>query len=423
MLFYLSLFGFFVAGLLYLNSRKKFTGNYYLVGFYLINSLNSMAIYSTFFGDSAELVAIVQIHFMSVFYLAGPFMFFYVRSLVDDDPRLHKSDLWHFLPFIILTIGIIPYTLKPFEFKLEVAHRILQDAKALFENYNVLVPQKVNIIFRWVYYLMYFVYALWYYWMNRTEKIHREITSDGHKRRLDAWILVLLSTSIIITAVLLWLTVDSYLSSQFNSNVKEAATLLYTMAIAYIVLNFSLFIFPEILYGYPHSKSNDLDADLLKLREHQGSDIDTERMDVNDVEEQSSPLKSAVDGTQVEPANRLKLLTEDYLRLVEKRVARAVHEELYLKKDFSILSLSEHTDIPIHHLSYYLNHVLDKKFNVWRNELRIAHARELIARGMLQTMTLAALSDACGYSSQATFISAFKSITGSTPSGFTKSKH
>jgi len=422
MLFYLSLFGFFVAGLLYLNSRKKFTGNYYLVGFYLINSLNSMAIYSTFFGDSAELVAIVQIHFMSVFYLAGPFMFFYVRSLVDDDPRLHKSDLWHFLPFIILTVGVIPYTLKPFEYKLEVAHRILQDAKALFENYNVLVPQKVNIIFRWVYYLGYFVFALWYYWTNRTEKIHREITSDGHKRRLDAWILVLLSTSIIITAVLLWLTVDSYLSSQFNSNVKEAATLLYTIAIAYIVLNFSLFIFPEILYGYPHSKSNDLDADLLKLREPQGSGIDTERMDVNDVEEHSSPLKSAVDGTQVEPVNRLKMLTEDYLRLVEKRVARAVHEELYLKKDFSILSLSEHTDIPIHHLSYYLNHVLDKKFNVWRNELRIAHARELIARGMLHNMTLAALSDACGYASQATFISAFKSITGTTPSGFFKSR-
>jgi AraC-like DNA-binding protein len=42
---------------------------------------------------------------------------------------------------------------------------------------------------------------------------------------------------------------------------------------------------------------------------------------------------------------------------------------------------------------------------------------------MLQTLTLAALSDACGYASQATFISAFKSITGSTPSGFTKSKN
>lgn len=423
MLFYLSLFGFFVAGLLYLNSRKKFTGNYYLVGFYLINSLNSMAIYSTFFGDSAELVAIFQIHFMSVFYLAGPFMFFYVRGLVDDTPRLHKTDLWHFIPFIILTIGIIPYTFKPFDHKLEIAHRILQDGKVLFDDYNVLVPQKVNIMFRWPYYLGYFVYALWYYWTNRNEKIHREITSEVHKRRLDAWILVLLSTSMIITSVLLWLTVDSYLSNQFNTNVKEAATLLYTIAIAYIVLNFSLFIFPEILYGYPHSKSNDLDADLQQLHEHQGSGIETESMEVNDAEEHAAPLKSTVDGTQVEPANRLKLLTEDYLRLVEKRVARAVHEELYLKKDFSILSLSEHTDIPVHHLSYYLNYVLHKKFNVWRNELRIAHARDLIARGMLQTMTLAALSDACGYASQATFISAFKSITGSTPSGFTKSKN
>jgi AraC-like DNA-binding protein len=423
MLFYLSLFGFFVAGLLYLNSRKKFTGNYYLVGFYLINSLNSMAIYSTFFGDSAELVAIVQIHFMSVYYLAGPFMFFYVRSLVDDDPRLYKTDLWHFLPFMILTIGVIPYTLKPFEYKLDVAHRILQDGKVLFENYNVLVPQKVNIIFRWAYYLGYFVYALWYYWRNRTEKIHREITSDVHKRRLDAWILVLLSTSIIITAVLLWLTVDSYLSNQFNTNVKEAAILLYTMAIAYIVLNFSLFVFPEILYGYPHSKSSDLDADLQRLHEHQSSGIDTKGNDVNVFEEHPAPITQTVDGIQVEPANRLKMLTEEYLRLVEKRIARAVHEDLYLKKDFSMLSLSEHTHIPIHHLSYYLNYVLHKKFNVWRNELRIAHARELIARGMLHNMTLAALSDACGYASQATFISSFKSITGTTPSGFFKSRN
>ena len=423
MLLYLSIFGFFVAALLFLNSRKKFTGNYYLVGFYMINSLNSLAIYSTFFGDSAHLVAVVQINFMSVFYLAGPFMYFYVRSLVNDNPRLYKSDLWHFLPFIILTIGIIPYVFKPFAYKLDIAERLLKDGRVLFDHYNVIVPQEVNIIFRWIYYLGYFLFAGWYYWKYRTEKIHRVITSGNHKRRLDAWILVLLTTSILITSVLLWLTIDSYFSPQFHANVKDAAVLLYTMAIAYIVLNFSLFVFPEFLYGYPHSNSLKLDQALQQFTEI--PERSAKREDENDAFLPESLDVEDLQTSGIDPYStaKLKLLTNEYLRLIEKRMLVVVEQKVYLKPEFSIVSLSDYTNIPIHHLSYYLNHVLHKKFNVWRNKLRIEHALLLINQGLSESMTLAAISEACGYTSQATFITAFKQVTGTTPSHYIKAKN
>lgn len=80
--------------------------------------------------------------------------------------------------------------------------------------------------------------------------------------------------------------------------------------------------------------------------------------------------------------------------------------------------MSADTDIPAHHLSYYLNEHLKINFNTWKNDLRINHVISLIESGSYETLTLDALSKQSGFGSRSSFINAFKLKTGQTPSEY-----
>jgi AraC-like DNA-binding protein len=370
------------------------------------------------------LAAILHGHFMSVYYLTGPLMFFYVRGLIKDDHRLSLNDWWHFIPFALLTIGLFPYLFTSFDFKIELAKKVLQDGRTLFQNFNVLVPQNVAIFCRWIFYLIYFVYSLTYYLKHNKVIANKPIVSEKYKARLDSWVYVLLGTTIVITIIILWLTFYGYYSRDFSATVKGSSLFLYIVAIAYIILNFSLFVYPEILYGYPHLHSSIIQAtSTLPTKESLQPHYLSKEIQVGEemVVEGNTILESDPE-EELTPSSKLKLLTDEYIRQMEKQIAYAVFQEIYLQKEFSILSLSEFTNLPTHHLSYYFNSILHVKFSDWRNQKRILHAQELISSGRLESMTILAVSEECGYSSQATFITAFKKETGLTPSNFWKNQ-
>lgn len=91
---------------------------------------------------------------------------------------------------------------------------------------------------------------------------------------------------------------------------------------------------------------------------------------------------------------------------------------MYLDPDFDIKMLSDNTQIPSHHLSYYFNHIIHQKFVDWRNQQRIIYSKELIASGVLEIETLSSIAQKSGFKSQSSFISSFKKFTGFLPSEF-----
>ena len=93
---------------------------------------------------------------------------------------------------------------------------------------------------------------------------------------------------------------------------------------------------------------------------------------------------------------------------------------MYLNTEFKIINIVFLSGIAPHHLSYYFNSVLNSSFSEWRNNLRIEYILKLIDKGDSKNKTLESLSLQSGFINQNTFIRAFKTRTGVTPSQYVK---
>ena len=81
-----------------------------------------------FYCDSFTVIVISTFGFNQFYFLLGPFALLYIRGTLRDDARLKPLELLHFLPFVLLVVGMIPYFLLPWEKKLEVS-RLLYERK------------------------------------------------------------------------------------------------------------------------------------------------------------------------------------------------------------------------------------------------------------------------------------------------------
>jgi thiosulfate reductase cytochrome b subunit len=96
--------------------------NVYLAIFYFLLSLNGLFLYLIFISDRATLSTIFLVHAFPLFLLLGPTLWFYVRGEITGHLRLRPKDSWHLIPFILNTIQIIPYSIKPWSYKLAVVY-------------------------------------------------------------------------------------------------------------------------------------------------------------------------------------------------------------------------------------------------------------------------------------------------------------
>jgi AraC-like DNA-binding protein len=115
------------------------------------------------------------------------------------------------------------------------------------------------------------------------------------------------------------------------------------------------------------------------------------------------------------------LFSADYVEKIKLAINDIIKNENYLEADFKLSNIASISGLPPHHLTYYFNTILNVTFSDWRNKLRIEYALQLLKDGQSNHLTLEAISTKIGFSSQSTFIRAFKLQTGKTPSEYIKS--
>jgi AraC-like DNA-binding protein len=93
-------------------------------------------------------------------------------------------------------------------------------------------------------------------------------------------------------------------------------------------------------------------------------------------------------------------------------------DRLWLDPTLNLAGLARHCDLPPKTLSTVLNQHLEKPFNTWVNEYRIAAFKDKVSEN--RELTIAGLAYDCGFNSLPTFQRAFKSLTGITPSEYQK---
>ncbi len=122
----------------------------FLAGFLIPIAIYGLVHFYSVIAKSVIGIVITYGHFMPLFFLPGPMLFFYIRSTLNDSlTKLKRTDIFHFVPFFIALVSIFPYYFWSFTTKYEVASQIVDQVERLkIINITWLYPNFINLVIR-----------------------------------------------------------------------------------------------------------------------------------------------------------------------------------------------------------------------------------------------------------------------------------
>ncbi len=128
--------------------------------------------------------------------------------------------------------------------------------------------------------------------------------------------------------------------------------------------------------------------------------------------------KDFVTTVKKEKYANVQITTKEAQHLLEKIERTLLDEELFKNPNLTLPLLAKKINIRPQLLSQLLNNNLNKNFSQFINTYRIEEAKQLlIAKPHLKIDSIA---EECGFNSNSTFYTAFKKVTNTTPSKYTK---
>jgi AraC-like DNA-binding protein len=356
----LAIIGFILSLVILLFNHR----NIYLSIFYFLLSLNGLFLYLIFISERTTFSAIFLVHAFPLFLLIGPVLWFYVRGEITNQLKLKPKDSWHLIPFILNTFQIIPYSIKPWSYKVLVANSV----KTF--NLNSIKALHLPFISFWGYFsfksLFFFAYLIFciYFLFNNLHK--PDMIKAPWK---GSWLKWFLSLNFVVNIISILVTIICYYYSK-TSYPGTIAIIISSVFGTFLFL--STFLFPKILYG-----------NLIKN------------------EPQS---------------NQLNVPTEIEITDFSKILQTYIDERKYLQTNFSKAMILSEVGISDRLFTYYFNEHLQSNFIQWRNKYRLDYSMELIAEGYLKNHTIESLAKIVGFQSRNSFTNSFKAQFGASPS-------
>jgi len=393
MLFSITILGFIITFLLLINLRQSNKVNIYLFFFLIINNIYAFSHYATVYSGNKYLIAIMLVHFTPLYLLLGPLFYFYIRGLLTDDHQLTKYDWIHFIPAFLFFINIQPYFLNGWAFKLQYAENVIKDVNSFINIEYIFLPPKFSFLTRPLFAIVYVIASIILIY-KRTIK---ESYLTDQVKLIYRWIVLLVTTSVILYLGFLLFSLLSILINSFTLAENKGFIFLYATVIGLLILNLSLLFFPNILYGLPQ-----FDYVIVTKKNREGQ----HRLGiVEDLKKQSKSFE----------------ISSEKLDLLKLKIERYIDSKPYLNPDFNLTMMSSDINIPVHHLSFYFNEHLKISFNTWKNNFKIDHVITLINNGSGEILTLDALAKQAGFGSRTSFFNSFKQKIGVTPSEYLNS--
>lgn len=396
MLLSLSTIGVYLSViLLYFNARKNLS-TIYLSFFFFLISLYGFFQYVLLYSKSVFLVSIILANIMNVgflFYLIGPMLYWYVRSVLSDYYRLKKKDIWHLLPMIVFLIAALYQMFTPYYDRVEIAKAIVKDAGFLGTSNLTFLSEifSIDALFmsRPILVLGYTLWSIGLFIHYLRRRGGKSVLSRQYF--MTRWLLVLLGFQLIL--------VVSHILLLIKALIGDHSYVFYTLNVLQILsaigltgLLISPFFFPNILYGLPR-----LPALILT----------------------SEPAETETDPLPGKTKTHTPNFEYNYILSINEKADSCMKElQPYLHPDFNLTQFSSLIHIPVHHLAYYFREEKKQHFNDYKNEWRINHAKKLIKEGKASGMTLEAIGLISGFSNRNSFCTTFKKVEGISPSSF-----
>lgn len=390
MMLYISLLTILFSIVLFLYNSKVNGAINYLICFLVPLSLYGIYHHLLFFNDSPELLALVNVQTLPLYYIAPPMLYFYVRNTLQDKNQISKKDYIHFLPTLIGFISVLPFIFSEHTYKIEIAQQFLDDTGSIkTAKTHWFYPNYVNVILRPIQLFGYSLFCIFMIWKY---SLKIRIYSPSHQRDL----LLKWLTSISIIACLIgasymamtyiFFDTETIIKTEFSKhNVSLFAGITYTL------IPLLIFTFPGILYGIPRAER--------KVRKPKSKN----RKSIN--------IKSNIPQENPDqPFHEISQRILDYIQDTQP----------YLNPKFKIDDLMVELQTPKHHIYYCFSFIIKQKFTTIRSNYRVEYAKNLLLSDQLKIMTIEAIGQTSGFASKSNFFAIFKESTGLTPYEFVK---
>ena len=390
--------GMFLSLLLLGFNKGYKSANRFLAGVLFFSSLFFLTTFVFLFNQNLSFIALFETVIPSFYFLICPFSYFYIRSILKDDSSLSKADFLHFSLFVIAFLGTMPLLFSSWENKLSIAENIMSDSwfNPSYRINSFFSPNQNKIIKG----IQIFVYALlnWYTFHSYKQQLRQRILHTKQYNIIRNW-LIIFCGFLSLQAIFLILGVYNVVTLQSKALFLERNYLyLLFMSFGFLMLNLVLLLIPQILYGLPFERT-------------------------------VKPIQSLHDDGEIsqELINDDKIMpsfySADYLAEIELSIKKAQDERLFLDHEFKMEHISNKSGIPLHHLAFFFSNIHDSGFSEWRNNVRVRYSLQLITEGALKKHSFEGIASQCGFSSRHTFIRAFKSNMGQTPTEYCKAQH
>jgi AraC-like DNA-binding protein len=405
---FISLLGLILSLLLFVFKKGYGSSNIFLAGFFFFISLYLLDTYIVLFSKSTFWVTIFITLIPSFFYIIGPLSFFYVRSITRDNSNLSLLDYLHFGFLLIVIVGSLPYVFSSWEYREGVAKILISNNWEIKHlRLNVIIPHFINQGFKPIHWLIYGCIN-WGILIKHYKKPVAEIKNIIQYQSIKKWLILFCINFSLLGLVLLFIMVSNFIFVDKVVFLNRTYYFLVVFSFAYVLLNFSLLFFPQILYGLPIESLKPILLNELKEQTNDSMQLSNFSINENDVTSEEGKQKYS------------QIFSPEYLSIIKEKLYQWEIEDHYIKPGCDFGSLSKEIKIPAHHLTFYFNSFINIKFIDWRNNLRVNYACKIIESGGTDIITIEALAFQCGFSAQSTFIRAFKTFKGLTPSEYIK---
>ena len=244
-IFVMTLFtSFMTPSIIFFKSRGSLFANpnIYLALLFFISGIYCLTIYSMSLGQSMLFTVLLFGNFSSLYFLIGPLLFFYLRSLKNGNTKLYWKDLWHLIPFLVVFIDTIPYYLSPYAYKIEVVRQVFSNWTAIFSiKLGFLFSASHLYILRPLLLTFYTVWGLMY--LKKNKLYFFTVTKVGR------WIVIFLLLQWLVFVGMSSVFLGVWLeNSWFFSYLNHPNEIKYISLLAYVLMVFTLYFFPQVIY-------------------------------------------------------------------------------------------------------------------------------------------------------------------------------
>lgn len=321
---------------------------------------------------------------LPIYSLLAPAVYFYFISILNDQFKWKWLYTLLFIPFFLSVLDVIILYSKSIHIYIEIVEQAIKNPGERFGCSYGFFSLRTHYILRnlWVLLSLIFLFPK----LNRFVKLKSQLTISS---KVTNWIKMLFLVLFILSFISTFFGfLDVLIESGWIQGGSQPFSIVILFNVFIVLLGVAPLYFPSILYGMPQMK------------------VETFEFTTNEVRIQKE--------VEHEEGVRYGLNETVILELLSK----IEMEEKYLQHDFNLDRLASSLEMPVHHVSYFLNYHFNLSFSEYRNRLRMQKAIELIRAGYFQQNTIEALAWKCGFSSRSAFTKTFKSFTGVNPSEF-----